>query len=65
MPPETSCPGSCHIMLGSVNSDSNMTIPGLLPTAEPCSLSLLKEKPVEPGSFYSSILPQAIQHIDF
>jgi len=35
MPQETSQPGSCHIRLGSVMPQSNMSIPGLEPSVEP------------------------------
>jgi len=52
MPQGTSRPGSSHIRLGSVKSQSNTTISGLEPDAEADMLPLLKAKPVEPVSFY-------------
>jgi len=52
MPQGTSRPGSSHIRLGSVKPQSNTTISGLEPAAEPDTLPLLKAKPVEPVSFY-------------
>jgi len=52
MPGGTSRPGSRHIRLGSVTPQSNTTISGLEPAAEPDTLPLLKAKPVEPLSFY-------------
>jgi len=48
----TSWPGSSHIRLGLVKPQSNTTISGLEPAAEPDTLPLLKAKPVEPVSFY-------------
>jgi len=52
MPQGTSQPGSSHIRLGSVKPQSNTTISGLEPAAEPDTLPLLNAKPVEPVSFY-------------
>jgi len=52
MPQGTSRPGSSHIGLRSVKRQSNTTIIGLEPAAEPDTLPLVKAKPVEPLSFY-------------
>ena len=52
MPQGTSRPASSHIRLRSVKPQSNTTIYGLEPAAEPDTLPLLKAKPVEPVSFY-------------
>jgi len=52
MPQGTSWPGSSHIRLGSVKPQSNSTISGLEPAAEPNTLPLLNVKPVEPVSIY-------------
>jgi len=48
MPQGTSRPGSCHIGLGSVKSQSDTSIPGVEPAVDPNSSPLLKAKPVEP-----------------
>jgi len=55
MPQRTSRPGSSHIRLGSVKSQSNMSISGLKPAAECDTSRLLKANPVEPVSFYHCI----------
>jgi len=65
MPQGTSRPGSSHIRLGSVEPQSNTTISGLQPAAEPDTLPLLKAKPVEPGSCYPCLSPPADHYIDF
>jgi len=52
MPQGTSRPGSSDIRLRSVKPQSNTTICGLEPAAEPDTLPLLKAKPIEPVSFY-------------
>jgi len=61
----TSQPGSSDIRLGSVKPQSDTTLSGLEPAAEPDTSSLLKAKPVEPVSFYDCIVPPANHHIDF
>jgi len=52
MPQGTSRPGISHIRLGSVKPQSNSTISGLDPAAEPDTLPLLEAKPVEPVSIH-------------
>jgi hypothetical protein len=55
MPQGISQPGSSHIRLGSVKPQSNMSISGLEPAAEPDTSRLLKAKPAERVSFYHCI----------
>jgi len=52
MPHGTSRPGFSHNRLGSVKPQSNTTISGLEPAAEPDMLPLLKAKPAEQVTFY-------------
>jgi hypothetical protein len=54
-PQGTSRPRTSHVRLGLVKPQSNMSIPSLAPDGEPDSSPLLQVKPVETGSFYSSI----------
>jgi hypothetical protein len=54
-PQGTSQPGICHIRRGTVNTQSKSSIPSGEPAAEHDSSTLLKEKPVEPVSFYPCI----------
>jgi hypothetical protein len=54
-PQGISQPGSSHIRLGSVKPEFKSSIPSGEPAAEPDSSTLLKEKPVEPVSFYPCI----------
>jgi len=65
MPQGTSRPGSSHIRLGLVKPQSNTTISGLKPSAEPDMLPLLKANQVEPESFYPWLSPPANHHVDF
>jgi len=65
MPLGTSRPGSSHFPLGSVKPQSNTSISGLEPAAEPDTLPLLKAKLVEPVSFYPGFQPPVNHHIDF
>jgi len=65
MPQGTSQPGCSQNRLGSVKPQSNMSTPGLQPTAEFDTSPLLKAMPVEPVSFYPCLEPQFYQHIDF
>jgi hypothetical protein len=55
MPQGTSRPGSSHIRRGSVKPQSNTSMSGLQPAAEPDTSPLLKAKPVEPVSCYPCI----------
>jgi len=61
----TSRPGSIHISLGLVMPQSNTSIPGFLPAVESDWSTLLKLKPIEPVSFYHSIMAPAKHYIDF
>jgi hypothetical protein len=54
-PQGTFQPGSSYIRLGSVKPQSRSSIPCGEPAAKPNLSMLLKEKPVEPVSFYPCI----------
>jgi len=55
MPQGTSRQGSSHIWLCTVKPQSDLSISGLEPAAEPNTSPLLKAKPVAQVSFYRSI----------
>jgi len=65
MPQVTSRAGSNHVRLGSVKLPWNTSIPGLQLATKSDSSLLLKDKPVEPVSFYPCIYPPANHYIDF
>jgi len=54
-PQGTSRPRTSHIRQGSVKPQAKSSIPSGEPAAEPDLSMLLKEKPVEPISFYRCI----------